>query len=256
MSIAGRRAAFLAGAAVLVALLTWGFAGLLPGRPAGPTPRVGDLLASASGPDRHVVDPVALVGLDARSLDALVAAFTVVAAVAGTTLVLRARPDEWAGHALDFATGRRVPPTSDAVRVLGLGLTPPTVLFGLYLVTHGQLSPGGGFQGGVVLAAGVLLIYLAGEFEDLHGLYGDRALERGLAAGAGGTVAIGFLGLAAGPAFLANALPLGRTGDVLSGGTIPLLDVVLGLGIAVGFVALLTTFLHQAIVLRPLGARR
>ena len=27
----------------------------------------------------------------------------------------------------------------------------PTFLFGIYIVTHGQVSPGGGFQGGVIL---------------------------------------------------------------------------------------------------------
>ena len=54
--------------------------------------------------------------------------------------------------------------TSDAVRVLGLALVGPTILFGLYIVAHGHLTPGGGFQGGVVLATGVLLVYLAGEY--------------------------------------------------------------------------------------------
>jgi multicomponent Na+:H+ antiporter subunit B len=165
-------------------------------------------------------------------------------------LILRPQRGEGAGHFTDYATGRAVPPTSDAVRVLGLGLTPPTVLFGIYVVAHGHLTPGGGFQGGVVLATGVLLIYLAGEFDDLHGLYSEAALERSEGLGAGAFVAIGMLGLATGHAFLANVLPLGTTGSVFSAGTVPLLNMSVGLEIAAGLVLLVTTFLHQTIVLR------
>jgi multicomponent Na+:H+ antiporter subunit B len=149
-----------------------------------------------------------------------------------------------------------VPPTSDAVRVLGVGLTPPTVLFGIYVVVHGHLTPGGGFQGGVILATGVLLVYLAGEFDDLHGLYTEVALERAEAAGAGGYIAIGLLGLLAGSTFLDNVLPYGAIGKVFSAGTVPLINFSVGLEIAAGLVLLLTTFLHQTLVLRtrpPVG---
>lgn len=41
-------------------------------------------------------------------------------------------------------------------------ITVPLVrLFGLYVVTHGHYSPGGGFQGGVILAVSVILERLA-----------------------------------------------------------------------------------------------
>src|SRR4029077_7195533 len=134
----------------------------------------------------------------------------------GVALILRPQLDEAVGHVSDYATGRAVPPTSDAVRVLGLGLPPPTVLFGLYIVAHGHLTPGGGFQGGVILATAVLLIYLAGEFEDLHGLYSEATLERAEAVGGAGSIAVGVLGLFAGSSFLQNVLPRGRTASVFS----------------------------------------
>jgi multicomponent Na+:H+ antiporter subunit B len=35
------------------------------------------------------------------------------------------------------------------------------MVFGLYVITHGHYSPGGGFQGGALLAAAVLLVRLA-----------------------------------------------------------------------------------------------
>ncbi|MGF1670373.1 MAG: MnhB domain-containing protein [Balneolaceae bacterium] len=41
-------------------------------------------------------------------------------------------------------------------------LSPYILLFGIYVIFHGHYSPGGGFQGGALLAAAVLLIRLAG----------------------------------------------------------------------------------------------
>jgi multicomponent Na+:H+ antiporter subunit B len=193
---------------------------------------------------------VTAVNFDYRGFDTLGEEFIFFAAVLGVVLILRAQPGEGLGHVADFATGRAVPPTSDAVRVLGLGLTPPTVLFGIYVIAHGHLTPGGGFQGGVILATGVLLIYLAGEFDDLHGLYTEAALERAEAIGGGGYVAIGLLGLLVGSAFLDNVLPYGTTGRVFSAGTVPLINLAVGLEIAAGLVLLLTAFLHQTLVLR------
>jgi multicomponent Na+:H+ antiporter subunit B len=239
-----RRAVFLVGGAVLGVLLLWGFDAV----PHSPAPAA--LFSRIAGPERHTTDVVTAVGEDYRGLDTFMAAFVFFTAVIGVALTLRPLDRERPGHLTDYATGRAVPPTSDAVRVLGLGLTPPTVLFGIYMVTHGHLSPGGGFQGGVILATGVLLIYLAGEFEDLHGLYSDTTLQWGAAGGAAGYVAVGLLGMAAGGAFLDNVLPLGRAGHLVSAGTVPLTNLSAGVEVAVGVVLLLTQFLRQTIVLR------
>ncbi len=248
MTVRIRRVVFLAAAAALAVLMAWGF-GALPhfGHYRGP---YGDVLSRVSVPQRHITDVVTAVNFDYRGFDTLGEEFIFFAAVLGVALILRRQAGEGAGHAADYATGRAVPPTSDAVRVLGLGLTAPTVLFGIYVIAHGHLTPGGGFQGGVVLATGVLLIYLAGEFDDLHGLYTEAALERAEAVGAGGFIAIGMLGVLAGTSFLHNGLPLGATGTVFSAGTVPLINLTVGIEIAAGLVLLLTTFLHQTIVLR------
>jgi multicomponent Na+:H+ antiporter subunit B len=41
-------------------------------------------------------------------------------------------------------------------------LSPYIMLFGIYVIFHGHYSPGGGFQGGALLAASVILVRLAG----------------------------------------------------------------------------------------------
>jgi multicomponent Na+:H+ antiporter subunit B len=253
VTVRARRVVFILAAGVLAWVLLWGFGGLPHfGSYGGP---YGYVLNQVSVPERHITDVVTAVNFDYRGVDTLGEEFIFFAAVLGVALILRPQPGEHAGHLTDYATGRAVPPTSDAVRVLGLGLTPPTILFGLYVVAHGHLTPGGGFQGGVILATAVVLVYLAGEFEDLHGLYTEAALERAEAVGVGGYIVLGLLGLATGSTFLANVLPFGRTGSVFSAGIVPLINVTVGLEIGAGLVLLLTTFLHQTIVLRRVGRR-
>lgn len=45
----------------------------------------------------------------------------------------------------------------EVLRVVAKCLTPAILLFGMYIITHGELGPGGGFQGGVVLASAFIL---------------------------------------------------------------------------------------------------
>ena len=253
MTVRVRRVVFVAFGALLAVLLLLGFRGLPH---FGDYQGVyGDTLNHVSVQERHITDVVTAVNFDYRGFDTLGEEFIFFASVLGVVLILRDQTDESAGHVEDFATGRAVPPTSDAVRVLGLGLTPLTVLFGIDVVTHGQLTPGGGFQGGVVLATAVLLIYLAGEYDELHVLYRETTLERAEALGGAAYVALGFVGLVAGGAYMQNVLPLGRTGSVFSAGTVPLINLAVAIEIAAGLVILLTTFLHQTLVVRPTERR-
>lgn len=49
-------------------------------------------------------------------------------------------------------------PNDLIVKMLGRFLIPPIQLFGLYVIAHGHHSPGGGFQGGVILGASIILL--------------------------------------------------------------------------------------------------
>jgi multicomponent Na+:H+ antiporter subunit B len=88
---------------------------------------------------------------------------------------------------------------SVVVRTLVRMLVPPIQLFALYVVFHGHGSPGGGFQGGVVLAATYVLIALALGREEL-----ERRLREGLMLG------LGVVGLLVFALTGALAVPLGR----------------------------------------------
>jgi multicomponent Na+:H+ antiporter subunit B len=119
---------------------------------------------------------------------------------------------------------------------------------------HGHLTPGGGFQGGVVLATGLHLLYVAGSYPALRRLRPLNWYEYGEAAGMGGVVALGIAGLVSGAGFLANVLPTGRFGALVSAGTVPLFSVAIGVEVASGVVVLLAGFLEQDLATRgPAG---
>jgi multicomponent Na+:H+ antiporter subunit B len=246
-----RRRLFLAAALVAGGLLLWGLTGLPDyGVYRGP---YGDVLNRVAVAERKATNVVAAVTFDYRGVDTMGEEFILFAAVVGVAILLRAQRGETEQPPDEDAADRHAPGTTDAVRVVGLTLVGPVVLFGIYVVTHGHLSPGGGFQGGVVLATGALLVYLSGEYVTLRRVSPENLLDLAESAGAAGYVAIGFLGVAAGATFLANVLPLGQAGTLLSAGAIPLINLAVGLEVAGGFVLLLYEFLEQTLVLRRPG---
>ena len=244
-----RRRVFLAAAAVVGALLVWGMTGLPPnGVYRGP---YGLVLNQVAVAERHATNVVAAVTFDYRGIDTMGEEFILFAAVIGVAILLRAMRGEAEHPPEEAARGRRVPGTSNAVRVGGLALLGPIVLFGIYVVSHGHLTPGGGFQGGVVLATGALLVYLSGEYVTLRRVRPVNSIDQAEALGAGGYVVVGLFGLVASGAFLANALPFGVAGTLLSAGTIPVINLAVGLEVAAGFTLLLSEFLEQTLVLGP-----
>jgi multicomponent Na+:H+ antiporter subunit B len=243
-------ALFLVGGAGLVALLLWGVGGL-PGF-GGYDHEYGRYLNANAVEQRHATNVVAAVVFDYRGFDTLGEEFMLFAAVMGVTLLLRSQlgEEDEEGSSRERADGRRAADTSDAVRVAALGLIGPVVLLGLYVVAHGQLTPGGGFQGGIVLAAAPLLLFLAGRYLLLRRVHPMHALDLTEGFGGGGFVVVGLVGLVAGSAFLANVIGLGQVGSVFSGGTLPVLNLLVGLEVVAGVTLVLYEFLEQTLAMR------
>ncbi len=59
-------------------------------------------------------------------------------------------------------------PQDTIVRTVCRLLAPFIQLFGLYVIIHGHTSPGGGFQGGVILASSFILLAIADGIDDVH----------------------------------------------------------------------------------------
>ncbi|MEH6608431.1 MAG: DUF4040 domain-containing protein [Halioglobus sp.] len=87
-------------------------------------------------------------------------------------------------------------------RIVGRLLIPFIILFGLYVQFHGEYGPGGGFQAGAIIAAGIILYaLLEGEKQALRVLP-DRILTGLMAGGALLFGVVGIFGILAGGNFL------------------------------------------------------
>jgi multicomponent Na+:H+ antiporter subunit B len=245
MTRSARLGLFLVSAAGLGALLLWAVAGLPDfGHYRGP---YGTILNSVAPGERHVSNVVASVVFDYRGVDTLGEEFILFGSVMGVALLLR--------HVREFQprTGDEV--RSDAVRLLGLGFAAALLVLGLSVVAHGYLTPGGGFQGGVVLAAAFALVYLAGEYRAYRRISSAALLDLAEGSGAGGYAAIGIVSLLLGTAYLHNFGPLGTGGTLAAGGSIPFLNVASALEVAAAFVLLFTEFLEELEAAKLEGAR-
>ena len=124
---------------------------------------------------------------------------------------------------------------SEIVQTVARWLRGPILLYGIYVVLHGHLTPGGGFAGGVIVACGFILLTLAnGQRFSLH-LFSKTAASTFDSAGI-----LIFLGLAVsgllagGRVFFENfiATPEAARFTLFSAGTIPLSNIGLGLKVA------------------------
>ncbi len=140
------------------------------------------------------------------------------------------------------------PSTPDALRVAGAVLVGPLVVLGGYVVTHGQLTPGGGFQGGVILAAGLLLAYAAGQVVMMERVEPTTLVEVADATGALAYALVAIGGLVFAAAALYNFLPYGTTGQLLSAGTIPVLSIAVGVEVTGAVALILTELLDQTLL--------
>jgi multicomponent Na+:H+ antiporter subunit B len=121
------------------------------------------------------------------------------------------------------------------VKTVTRWLKGPIMLFGIYLVAYGHITPGGGFGGGVVIASAFILITLAaGQAEGQHTFplgFASRLDSIGLLL----FLAIGWLGTAwASGYFFQNYIATDEAArfTLLSGGVIPLGNLALGLKVA------------------------
>lgn len=123
-------------------------------------------------------------------------------------------------------TGRTTRETSEILKTASTILLPVITLLGIYVFVNGHLTPGGGFQGGAIIASGIALMLLASptmEFrfspftilESISGLV---------------FIGLGLLGIVLAGGFLDNRImAMGKFGTLLSAGAIPIIYIFVGL---------------------------
>ena len=115
------------------------------------------------------------------------------------------------------------------------------VLFGVYIVLYGHVTPGGGFAGGVILAGGLALVVLAFGEKFARKALTHEAAKTADSIGAMLFLLVALLGYAGG-VFFTNLLPVGEVGKLFSAGIIAPCNIAIGIKVGAGlfgvFVAL------------------
>jgi energy-converting hydrogenase B subunit I len=137
------------------------------------------------------------------------------------------------------------------VRSTANTFAPFCLIFGLYVVVHGHLSPGGGFQGGAVMATGAALLLVAHSYQDIIELIRKNTMKLCETVGLLMFITAGLSALATGGAFLHNwmahnggifATPVTygtNPGVLASAGLIPILNVAVGIEVLGGLTVIL-----------------
>ena len=113
-------------------------------------------------------------------------------------------------------------------------LAPYMLLFGLYLVAHGHLSPGGGFQGGVVIASGVVLLALGRGIGVTHNLLPTRSIQAVELTTFVSLLLFPSLGFVAAGYFFASFLPQEQANLLPGASHVFLLNMLIGIKVAAG----------------------
>jgi multicomponent Na+:H+ antiporter subunit B len=198
----------------------------------------GDLIAKLAPPERHMVNTVTAVVFDYRGFDTMGEELLLFGAASAVALLLRERREEHVSEVVDAID-------SPAVRGIGALAAVMLLVIALNVVTHGFITPGGGFQGGVVLASAFVTVFLAVEYRAYQRIASTSFGEPAEAIGAGSYVGLGLVSLGFGLAFLQNFMELGVPGRLSSGGSAILVNLSSALAVSGGFLVIFSEYLEE-----------
>lgn len=229
---------FGAAASVLAVLVFWSLAGIPDfGHYHWPYGRV---LNHIVVKERHMTNAVGATVFDYRGFDTLGEEYILFTAVLGVSLLLRKdREEDHVPH-----DGVRF----DAIRGYGLVLLVALFALGLWIVAFGFVTPGGGFQGGVLLGGALLLLYVVGSYRDYHSLMPHAPVEFFESSGVGAFAILGFIGLVAEGAYLRNFLGIGDTGTLFAAGSVSFVNWATGIEVGAAMVLLFSEFLKTHMI--------
>ncbi len=179
-----------------------------------------------------VANVITAIVVNYRGLDTLGEVTVLFLASIGLASILYRKEDEDDTERLNL-------PSSTIMRTGARVLFPTIALLGIYVFIHGHLTPGGGFQGGTIVATGFLLMLISYKgFNTNHNIMVWIESIAGLS-----FVGIGVWGLLSGNTFLQNSSDVGVLNSLVSGGLIPIIYIVVGFKVAVELTGILDILL-------------
>lgn len=141
--------------------------------------------------------------------------------------------DEKSLHTSGLSNDRFYEPKNDLIlQKIAKILVPIIFMFGIYVMLNGHISPGGGFSGGAILGAGMILYVNAFGFKKTQRFFNETVYKvvKVAALCIYGVLITYFFFMGANG--LENHIPLGIPGHILSAGLILPIDVLVGLEVA------------------------
>jgi len=190
---------------------------------------IGQEILKSAPAETGAANIVTSVVLGYRGIDTLVEIAILFSAATAAGLVLGKRREN----------ARRDPDGGFILKASADLLFPFLLMVGFYIILHGHVTPGGGFQGGVILAAAFFIPLLARPSRKVN--HAGIIVIEGLSGAA--FIIIGLVSLFQGKEFLqpllANSLEIGTLGNLISAGTLPLLYLAVGLKVGAELAGLL-----------------
>ena len=191
------------------------------------------------------VNMVAGLILDYRAFDTFGESTVLFTAACAVVLILKLRPKKKgitkAMKEAEF-NDRHYEPKNDVIlQAAAKTLVPVLLLFGFYVVVNGHISPGGGFSGGAIMGAGLVLYLNAFGFEKTGRFFTFKTFQM-----VSLFSLLTYCGLKSYSFFMGanhyhTGIPLGNPGDILSAG------LILPLNICVGLVVMCTMYAFYAL---------
>jgi len=126
-------------------------------------------------------------------------------------------------------------------------IVPFTLLYGIFIILHGHVSPGGGFSGGTLIGTSLILYTLVFGVAKSKKKFSHRMSEIAESGGILLYILIGIVGIIFAGSFLSNidaGFSIGIPGSLFSAGMIPILMVGIGIKVASTFITLFHTLIE------------
>lgn len=169
--------------------------------------------------------------LDYRAFDTLGESHVLF--IATCTVLILLRLDRRKGSESQEANDRAYEPKNDVIlQTAARLLVPFIVIFGIYIILCGHLGPGGGFSGGAVIGAGLILYVSAFGFAKTERFFTAKTYKR-MSFGALACYCLSkTYSFYTGANHIESVIPLGTPGAILSSGLILLLNICVGVVVA------------------------
>jgi len=210
----------------------------------------GLLLADLAVEQRNALNTLSGVLFDIRSFDTLGELLALFTASAGMHITLRKTSGEKLRDKPLLSRKDRPPvQVNETIKTICLAFVAPMAMYGFYICLRGHLTIGGGFQGGVIIASALFLLYLAGYFRIQEKIAHNDVLDLVDVIAMGGFLLIGLAGLILAGSLFYNFLPIGTLGELFSAGVIPLLSILAGLEAAAALALIISHMQSQLLEL-------